>query len=233
MNADCPRICPSRFFSVLPAIVVAMSLAAFGCGPTEELTDEPEMEPVVAPTTRLEYRIDSLQSENRRLREQVDAVSAENRRLIAKSAELETRQPEVAPAAAPDVASAPTATREGKEGYAAALDQFKSRNYQAAIEQFGALLKGNIEMDLADNCQYWIGESYFALKDYNEAIKHFETVLGYKASGKKPYAQLMLGHSYAALGNTAAAKEAYNKLISSYPASSLVSKAQSRLAKMP
>ena len=235
MNADSPRVRPSRLFDVVPALVIAMSLATFGCGPSEEATEETGFEPTVAPTARLEYRIDSLQNENRRLRDQVDAVSAENRRITAKNAELETRQAEPGIAVAPTVAPKPVATAptaEGKEGYVAALDQFKSRNYQGAIEQFNALLNSSVEEGLVDNCQYWIGESYYALKDYGEAIKHFETVLNAKTSGKKPYAQLMLGHSYAALGNTAAAKEAYNKLVANYPASPLVSKAQARLAKL-
>jgi len=36
-------------------------------------------------------------------------------------------------------------------------------------------------------------------------------VLGYTGSGKRPYAQLMIGNSYAALGDKAAAKDAYSK----------------------
>jgi tol-pal system protein YbgF len=182
----------------------------------------------------LEYRIDSLQNENRRMKDQLDAVSAENRRLTAKNAELETKAAE--PTTAPAPATAPTGTvapasSEVRGGYEAALEQFRSKNYRAAIEQFDALLKSGSEQ-LADNCHYWIGESYYGLKEYNDAIKHFEMVFNYKQSGKKPYAQLMIGNAYASLGNATAAREAYNKVINDYPASSLVAKAQAKLAKL-
>jgi len=70
------------------------------------------------------------------------------------------------------------------------------------------------------------------MKKYDEAIKHFETVLGYSGSGKRPYAQLMIGNSYNALGDKAAAKEAYNKVVNNYPSSEIVEKAKAKLAKM-
>ena len=235
MNTDSPRVRQCDVALLLPAIFLALSLGAYGCGSSEEATDEEwEKTPTVAPTTKLEYKIDSLQNENRRMAQQVEAVTAENRRLTARTAELESKLTETA--ATPKVATPITASRvspsNSRAGYSAALDQFNNRNYQGAIDQFDALLKANAGDDLAVNCHYWMGESYYGLKNYKEAIRHFEMVFNYKASGKKPYAQLMLGNAYAALGNTAEAKEAYGKVVSDYPTSSLVAKAQARLAKM-
>jgi TolA-binding protein len=71
------------------------------------------------------------------------------------------------------------------------------------------------------------------MKKYDDAIKQFETVLGYTGSGKRPYAQLMIGNSYAALGDKAAAKDAYSKLVSNYPESALVERAKAKLSKLP
>jgi tol-pal system protein YbgF len=119
-----------------------------------------------------------------------------------------------------------------RSAYQAALDQFMARNYQAAIEQFQALLQSDINKELADNCHYWIGESYYALRDYNQAIQHFQEVFNFPGSGKRPYAQLMIGNAYAALGNTDAAREAYNTVVNTYQTSSLVSKAQEKLARL-
>jgi TolA-binding protein len=42
----------------------------------------------------------------------------------------------------------------------------------------------------------------------------------------------MIGNSYMALGDKAAAKDAYSKLVSTYPSSSLVEKAKERLSKL-
>jgi tol-pal system protein YbgF len=207
--------------------VAALAFIAVGCGPSEEVTEQEEWEktPTISPTARLEYQIDSLMNENKRMKDQLDAVSTENRSLRARIAELETKVAETATAA-------PTPPADMRPGYLGALDQFHARNYQGAIDQFQALLKGGIGSDLEDNCHYWIGESYYALKNYGEAIKEFETVLSYPQSGKKPYAQLMIGNANAAMGNGAAAREAYNAVVNGYPTSALVATAQEKLARL-
>jgi TolA-binding protein len=71
-----------------------------------------------------------------------------------------------------------------------------------------------------------------ALHNYGEATRQFERVLEFPSSGKKPYAQLMIGNAQLALGNRDAARDAYNTLVSSYPSSPLVSKAQAKLARL-
>ena len=53
----------------------------------------------------LEYRLDSLQNENRRLQDQIEAVASENRKLTARNAELETKLTEAM--AAPEATHAP------------------------------------------------------------------------------------------------------------------------------
>jgi len=232
MNTQSPGV-RMKGFRILALCVAGLSALALGCGPSEEaLEDDWETVPTVSPTASLEYRIDSLQNENRRINDQVDALAAENRSLRARIAELETSLSE-ATAAPPTPAPASVPTGDLRSGYSSALDQFMSRNYSGAIQQFEGLLAAGIGDDLADNCHYWIGESQYALGRYAEAISRFETVLSYTTSGKRPYAQLMIGNAYTALGNTSAARDAYNAVVSSYPTSSLVSKAQQKLARLP
>jgi len=232
MNTQSPGV-RMKGFRILALCVVGLSVLALGCGPSEEaLEDDWETVPTVSPTASLEYRIDSLQNENRRINDQVDALAAENRSLRARIAELETSLSE-ATMAPPTPAPVSVPTGDFRSGYSAAVDQFMSRNYDVAIQQFDGLLAGGIGEDLADNCHYWVGESNYALGRYSEAIGRFETVLSYPSSGKKPYAQLMIGNSYTALGNSSAARDAYNAVVSSYPTSSLVSKAQQKLARLP
>jgi tol-pal system protein YbgF len=222
---------------MLLVLVLPLSIAVLGCGPTEELAEEEtedwEATPTVSPEAKLEYRVDSLLSENRRMRDQVDAVSAENRGLRARVAELETKLSEATSAAQAPVTPAPmTASGDMRSAYQAALDQFMGRNYQGAIDQFQSLLQADINRDLADNCHYWIGESYYALQDYNQAIQQFQQVFNFPGSGKSAYAQLMIGNAYAALGNSAAAREAYTAVVNSYPTSGLVAKAQEKIARL-
>lgn len=215
------------------AAALALLFVAGGCGSSQETMENWEEAPAISPNARLEYRVDSLQNENRRMREQVSAMAAENRSLTAKNAELETKligfsaarqtTPYQEPAATPAPVETPT-------GYSSALSAFNKRDFTAAIRGFEKLLKGSVGDDLADNCHYWLGESYYGLQKYDEAVKHFNEVLGYKVSEKKADAQLMAGNSYLAMGDKDAARNAYDKVVSSYP--SHVKKAQAKLAKM-
>ncbi len=230
-NARC-----ERWFLIPASIALGLGLVAAGCGSAEESTDQWETTPTVTPAASTEYTVDSLKNENRRMKEQLDAMAAENRNLTARNAEIETKLAEAT--AGPAKTVTPTATPVKPSGdlssaYSAALDQFKRKNFDGAVQQFEGILNAGADEKLADNCHYWIGESYYGMKKYNDAVKQFETVLSYKGSGKRPYAQLMIGNSYLALGDKAAAREAYNKVVSTYPTSDVVDKAKNKLAKLP
>jgi tol-pal system protein YbgF len=237
----------SRVPVLAAVLLLGAGICLNGCGPTEETLEDEQWEaasapspsqpvavsppPAVPPAPPLPGNLDSLMRANLILQGQVDALTAETRRMRGRIAELETRFRETP--TAPPAAPAPVSpSSDLKAAYAEALDQFMKRNYQSAIQQFEGILQSNRGNDLADNCTYWIGESYYALRNHSEAIRQFERVLEYPASGKKPYAQLMIGNAQMALGNRAAARAAYNAVVSSYPNSPLVSKAEAKLARL-
>lgn len=250
---------PEARRSGVPMLAVVFLLGAgmclTGCGPTEEALEDEEWEtsstpppsdapvispaPVVPPTSAvssaaaLSYKADSLMKANLMLQGQVDALTAENRTMRGRIAELETKS-RAGKGTAPTAPAAAyvSPSSDLKASYAEALDQYMNRKYQSAIQQFEAILQADSRTDLADNCTYWIGESYYALKNYGEATRQFERVLDYPSSGKKPYAQYMIGNSQLALGNHDAARSAFNEVVSSYPTSPLVPKAQAKLARL-
>jgi TolA-binding protein len=226
----------TRWASPIAAIILALSM--FACGASQQSADEEAMNiQAFSMTARLEYRIDSLINENRRIVQQLDALAAENRILSARNQGLES-QPKETPAPQsplpqqsqllPAEANAPVT--DVTSGYPQALNDYKKRNFPNAIAEFEGLLLGNIQEDLADNCQYWIGECNYAMGKYSEAIYHFEMVLGYRRSEKKDDSQMMIGNSYAAMGKKTEARDAYQKLLSEYPASVYAKKAQEKLA---
>ena len=217
---------------LVPVLVMLVALTTAGCGSSGESMEEWTQTPAATPTSMLEYRVDSLKNENARTRDQLEAVGAENRKLTARNAELETKLNEAL--AAPKVEAPPPAPTPANaaSAYDAALAKFKARDFHGAIADMEALLNSGVEQKLADNCQYWIGESYYGLKNYKDALKQFNTVLGLPRSEKKADATLMSGNCQAALGNSAAAKEAYQKVVSDFPTSPSVEKAKERLAKM-
>lgn len=229
MSNDPQSVRHLSIFLIPATFALGLAVVAVGCGSSEEETENWETTPTVSATATPEAKADSMKNENRRIKDQVDALAAENRTLTARNAELETKLNEAVRAPAMAAPSAPIGDVSG--AYNAALGEFRRRNFQEAANQFEAILNSGTDK-LAPNCHYWIGESFYGMKKYGDAIKHFETVLGYTGSGKRPYAQLMIGNSYMGLGDKAAAKDAYSKLVSGYPESSLVEKAKGKLSRL-
>jgi len=213
------------------ALLLAAALPWFGCGSVEETAETTDTwtqpTPVPPQTAQLEYRIDSLISENRRLKQQVDAMAAETRSLTARNAELETRLNEAlaTPRTPPPPADMTTA-------YSTALGEYRRRNFSGAAAQFASLLTGGIREDMADNCHYWIGESNYGMGKYEDALEHFQMVFNYTRSEKKDDSQMMIGNCHLALRNNASARNAFNNLINNYPTSPYVTRAQEKLAAM-
>jgi tol-pal system protein YbgF len=218
----------------------ALALTSSGCGSSEEGTETwEESSQATPPAQSAEFKADSLKNENRRLKDQLDAMAAENRNLTARNAELETKltesasQPQtITPAPTHTAATASGSSGDQSSAYNAALAKYRSKNFAEAAQDFEALLNSGADEKIAGNCHYWIGESMYGLRKFDDAMKQFETVLGYAGSGKRPAAQFMIGNVYAAQGNKSAAKEAWEKVVSTYPTSDLVEKAKGKIAKV-
>jgi TolA-binding protein len=100
--------------------------------------------------------------------------------------------------------------------YAEGLSLFHQRQYEDAIATFSDLKDKGIEEDLADNCEYWIGECKYAKHEYREAINAFQKVLALETSNKKIDAYFMTGKSYELIGDMTKARWAYEELNTHY-----------------
>ena len=69
--------------------------------------------------------------------------------------------------------------------YRTALDSFTQENYQRAILEFEEFVANHPDHDLADNAQYWIGECYYAQKNFESAVREFEKVERHFGAGNK------------------------------------------------
>jgi tol-pal system protein YbgF len=215
-----------------PLLATGVPLIFVGCGSTEQSMEEWETQPAVSSNAVLEYRIDSLHNENRKLKDQVDAVVTENRKLTARNAELETKQTEATPVVTKSEPAPVVNAMVTTEGYDNALQLFRDRKYGDALRSFEGVLTSGVDQALADNCRYWIGESYYGLRQYRDAITQFRTVLELQRSGKKADAQFMIGNAYLALGDKTSARAAFEKVISDYPVSPLAERAKAKLARL-
>ena len=103
--------------------------------------------------------------------------------------------------------------------YMEAHGLFEVRQYEDAIVKFKALLQSDPQNILAGNCQYWIGECYYGLKDYKTAINAMLDALSYEKSTKRDDALLMLGQAHYRIGHKAKAKTFFQQLLDQYPKS--------------
>lgn len=119
----------------------------------------------------------------------------------------------------------------GPEGlYQTGLHVLKGGDPAKAREVLQKFLEQNPNHDLAVNAHYWIGESWFQEKKYEQAILEFQDLIK-KYPGKEKVAAAMLkqGMAFAELGDTKSARYVYKKLVADYPLSDEAKKAQENL----
>lgn len=104
----------------------------------------------------------------------------------------------------------------GSEQYDLALNYFHNGEYQIAAMTFQKLLDSNPRSSLADNCQYWIGESRYAQGNYYQAIVEFEKVFMFDSTDKFDDAQIMIGLAYMKAGHTEQARVDFTWLLACY-----------------
>lgn len=86
--------------------------------------------------------------------------------------------------------------------YAAARKAYDAGQYPRARELFAEFVQKFPRDEMAASSQYWLGETDFAEKRYNDAIVEFQKVVKqYKGSDKVPQSLLRIGMSFAAEGD--------------------------------
>ncbi len=216
-----------RFLAV-PAIAFFSLALLSGCGNTKEL--EASLAERQAAVVNLEKENQDLKTENGKLKTKVSELEKDAVKANARAIDLERQLDQVRT----ELERMKAVPSKGKlEGaYRDALQQYMNRRYEDAIAGFEALLAAGMPDPLNDNCHYWIGESYFGLKRYQEAVARFDEVLEFEWSNKKDDSQVMIARCYSRMGEMARAKTEYQKLISTYPASPYVDLAKHRIGTM-
>lgn len=133
------------------------------------------------------------------------------------------------------IAIAKISPSTGKEtqDFQKALDQVTAGQYLTGVATFRQFMKQYPKSGLRDSAQYWIGECYFSLNDYQKAIQEFQVVIDqYPKSDKVAGSLLKQGQSFSALGMTDEAKLFLGKVIKSFPNTAEANKAQGLLDAM-
>lgn len=176
--------------------------------------------------------LESEQNDNQQLRKQLSDLAADfDRRLV----ELERRPvtsaaavSEVSAGSVSGVTAASTSSAvpsldavsdPGAEAlYNRAFDALKGARYPDAIEGMKAFLAAHPQHPLADNAQYWLGQTYYLSRDYARAVEAFASVGGRSPDrSKAPDALLKKGLSEIELKRPDDARRTFGELLQRYP----------------
>ena len=159
------------------------------------------------------------------LRSQISSLDARVKELsekIAKSGEARPPAAEQKPPAEEDGEKASEVKKTEDNGpaalYESAYTSFKGRKYKEARGKFNAFVAKYPKDGLVGNAHFWIGEAYFAEKDFENAILSYETLIkSYPRNDKVPGALYKQGLSFMELGDKKTAKVIFDKIIEKYP----------------
>ena len=194
----------------------------------------------------LSARVDALSTELTRVAARLDELS---QRVETLSRELASRSGTPAPGGAPGPV-APSAPRSSggptpEQAYQAAYLDFSKGNYPLAIAGFREFVRRYPDSPLADQAQYWVGESLFsqaraslaagqsnkATRELEQAVQEFRRVaLNYPRGERVPTALYKEALALLELKQTKLAQARLQYLIENFPQSEEAPLAKERLA---
>ncbi len=132
----------------------------------------------------------------------------------------------VPPAAAPVVDGAAEL-----KAYEAALDLSKAGKHKDAIDAFEKFIEAYPSSKYAAPAQYWVGYSYFSLKNYKSAIASQQKLIKlYPDNHKVPDAMYNIANSQIQLSEIDNAKQTLREIVAKYPLSDVAPLAKKRLS---
>lgn len=120
-------------------------------------------------------------------------------------------------------------TPECQDLYRGAVRLFQDQKYNPAIQEFRTFQRRCPESQMADDAQYWIGESHYVQNDYNRAILEFNDVLSYRRGDRVAAALLRQAQAFLAIGDKTDARLILQKLVSDHPSAAETVEAQTML----
>lgn len=124
----------------------------------------------------------------------------------------------------------PIDSTEEQTAYERAFNTLRDGRYARSQQEFHEFLHHYPDSQYADNARYWLGESYYVERHFDQAIQQFQKVLAdFPHSGKRPGAQLKIGFIQHEQGKLDRARKTLGEVIQRYPNSTAANLAQQRL----
>lgn len=166
--------------------------------------------------TRLKELGENVETVNSRIGDSID-----RRSLFAPSPAVSTSPgglQGMEPQPADSVAAGALTPAQAKAIYDDAYLDLNRGNYSLAMVGFQDYLKKSGDSELADNAQYWIGECYYAQRDFHKAIEEFSRVeQTYPKGDKVPASLLKIAYSNLQIEDRAAARRVLRDLVARFP----------------
>jgi tol-pal system protein YbgF len=216
----------------LPHLLLAIALAVPTAAAAQRMDPvyiEDRLNQLQQAITMLTGQLEQLQYRNQQLQQQMEKMQADYEYRLDQigggrpggapprpGAQAAAPPPAATPPSAPPPAGA--AGGNADQLYNDAMKKMQDGDNAGAERAFKTFLQSHPKHQLAGNAQYWLGETYYARKDYQNAVTAFaEGYKSYKASPKGPDNLMKLGITLAALGRKADACQVFAKYSQDYP----------------
>lgn len=135
----------------------------------------------------------------------------------------------------PPVAGMPT-TAAGlppSQQFQVGYNAFQSGRYKESRDAFLAYLASKPDPDLADDAQYWVGETFYNERQFDYALVAYDKLIkSYPKSDKVPASLLKQGLCFSSLNYTSDARVVFQKLVDSFPTSDEARTAREKLKEL-
>ena len=166
-----------------------------------------------------------------------EGFKAQEGQLIAREEELRDlqknmrqQQPVTGGSSAERTEASAAENEAVRSDYEIAWRALEKKDYRLAISRFKEFLQKHPKSKLANNAQYWIGESHYALREFDQAILEFDAVRSrYPQADKVPAALLKQGFAFAELGEKVNARLILQEVVEKYAQSPEAAQAKQKL----
>ncbi len=133
----------------------------------------------------------------------------------------------------PALPAPPVSAPDSQTAYDAAFRALQTGQYDQAIQQFESFTQQHNTHPLAGNGYYWLGESYYAKKDFTKALRAFNQVLDqYPESTKRNHALLKAGFAHYEMNDKVNAKRILQQAADTNTDAAITRLAEERLARL-
>jgi tol-pal system protein YbgF len=188
-------------------------------------------------------RLDTMATQVQGLADNLEEVKARLAKLNQQLADMQGTMQSLdskisggAPAANPAPGGAPAAPGPAPSAdvlYSNGLRDFTGGKYDLARQEFLDYLRYYPNTDLASNAQFYLGEIYYAQKQYKEAIGEYDKVISnYPKSFKLATAHFKKGMALQELGQKASAIREYREVVQRFPGTDEERRARAKLREL-